>query len=278
MFYARYCRQFGDSKYLSGTSLYGDDLSIEDVQSWLAEEEYGYYNLVNNVFFRETKYVYEYGALNEYYGYRHIRNRKFRLALTLGCARGDDVEPLAGNIDNYLAVEPAEKWWRPTIGGKPARFVKPSTSGDIPCGAGEVDLTVCLGVLHHIPNVTHVVNEISRASAPSALFLLREPVSTMGDWRRPRPGLTKNERGFPLAWLDKTLTNAGFLIERRALCMFPLTSRLGKLFRRNAYSNSGFVLLDRLFSVATKWNYHYHRDNVFKKVAPASVFYILRKG
>lgn len=263
-----------DNAYFSGEKVWGDDLTIEGIKAWYAEEETGYYDQVVS---RNTEYVYGYAALNEYHGYRHIRDRHFHRALALGCARGDDVEPLAESVDEYLAVEPAEKWWRPTIGGKPARFVKPIPSGDIPCDAGEVDLTISLGVLHHIPNVTHVINEISRVSAPNALFLLREPISTMGDWRKPRVGLTKNERGFPLSWLDERLTQAGFEFKRRASCMFPITPRLGKLFGVQAYSKEIFVMLDKLMSDATIWNYQYHRDTMLKKLSPACIFYILRK-
>jgi hypothetical protein len=266
-----------DSAYFSGEKVVGDDLSIEGIRDWYVEEESGYYDLVNSVLFKDTGYFYEYDMLNEYYGYRHIRNRHFHRALAFGCARGDDVEPISENVDEYLAVEPSEKWWSPSIGGKPARFVKPSVSGEIPCGAGEIDLTVCLGVLHHIPNVTHVINEISRVSASSASFILREPISSMGDWRKPRVGLTKKERGFPLKWLDHRLADAGFEVQHRALCMFPITPRLGKMFGMGAYSNRSFVILDQLMSAAMSWNYHYHRDTLFKKLAPSSVFYVLRK-
>lgn len=265
------------NKYLSGLALYGDNLSTDDIRAWYAVEESGYYDLVTNIFFKDAEYTYEYAALNEYHGYRHIRGRHFRRALALGCARGDDVAPFADNVDEFLAIEPVEKWWAPSIGGKRAKFVKPSLAGDIPCGEGKIDLVVCLGILHHIPNVTHVISEIARVSATGAYFLMREPISTMGDWRKPRAGLTKNERGFHLMWFEETLLRAGFRIERRAFCMFPTTVRLGKLFNTNAYAHRTFVIQDHLVSSIMSWNYHYHRDNLFKKLAPGSVFYVLRK-
>ncbi len=266
-----------DSVYFSGHKVYGDDMSLNDIEKWYSDEENGYYNLINTVYFKDRDYVYQYHALNEYHGYRHIRDRRYRRVLALGCARGDDVAPISANADEYFAIEPAEKWWSPTIGGKPAQFVKPNVSGDIRCRSGEVDLTICLGVLHHIPNVTHVINEISRVSSRNGRFILREPISTMGDWRKPRIGLTKNERGFPIKWLDNRLSEAGFVFERRAFCVFPLTAILGKLFGVSAYSSRGLVALDHIMGGLTLWNYHYHRDSLFKKIGPTSAFYILRK-
>jgi len=263
--------------YLSGKKLYGDDFGPEELKNWYEDEELGYYNLVHDSSDDETEYAYGYSALNEHYAYRFIRDKHYHRALTLGCARGDDVEPISKNVGEFLALEPAEKWWRPTIGEASANFVKPEVSGDIICKTGSIDLTVCLGVLHHIPNVTHVINEIARVSKSGAIFVLREPVSTMGDWNNPRRGLTKNERGFPLSWLDDTLTRAGFEAEHRALCMFPATPRIGSLLKVSAYARRDLVILDKLFSTVTRWNYHYHRDKPFKKIAPANVFYVLRK-
>jgi SAM-dependent methyltransferase len=264
-------------KYFSGLALYGDDFTVEEIAAWYATEENGYFNLVESVFFKDQEYVYEYAAANEHYGYRHIRSRQFRRALAFGCARGDDVAPIAGNVDEFVAIEPAEKWWHSSIGGKPANYIKPCMSGEIPYAANEFDLTICLGVLHHIPNVTHVISEIARVSAPGALLLLREPICTMGDWRKQRVGLTQNERGFPLQWLESTLRNAGFSIRKRALYAFPLTPRLARVFGLLPFNNNFFVILDQLFSCLTSWNYRYHRDTLFRKLAPSNVFYVLEK-
>ena len=266
-----------DAACFSGEKVYGDDLSLEGIKQWYADEELGYFNLKKGTSPEDSDYVYAYAALNEYHAYRYLRDHRFKTALALGCARGDDVEPLAGVVEAYIAIEPAEKWWRPTIGGKPARFVKPSVSGDIPCATGEIDLAISLGVLHHIANVTHVINEIARVCAKDAILVLREPISTMGDWRKPRVGLTKHERGFPLAWLDGRLAAAGFAVVRRRFCMFPLVSLAGRRLGINPYSNNSFVVFDHILCALTRWNYHYHRDNVFKKLGPGSIFYLLRK-
>jgi 2-polyprenyl-3-methyl-5-hydroxy-6-metoxy-1,4-benzoquinol methylase len=156
--------------------------------------------------------------------------------------------------------------------------MKPAISGDISLPDNAADLATCLGVLHHIPNASHVLREIARVMKPGGIFLIREPILTMGDWRKPRRGLTRNERGFPLAWLDQKLSAAGFRVVRRRLCMFPGTKRLGRALRLDPiYNNRLLTALDWLASSMFAWNLHYHRDTMVKKVAPGSVFYVLEK-
>lgn len=267
-----------ENQYFSGQKLYGDDLSFEGIQKWYAEEETGYFDLVQNNYFKGSEYVYEYGALNEVHAFRYIRGRRFGSALALGCARGDDVAPLAPYVDKFFAIEPAEKWWRSEIGGTPAQYLKPSVVGDIQLDAGTIDISISLAVLHHIPNVSHVIGEISRVSTKGALFVLREPISSMGDWRKPRLGLTKNERGLPLPWLDACLEKSGFEPRYRSLCMFPLTSKIASFFGKKAYQNEKIVQIDKLICSTFGWNYFYHRNSIRKKLGPGCIFSVLEKA
>ena len=67
-------------------------------------------------------------------------------------------------------------------------------------------------------------------------------------------------------------------VVRRRLCMFPLTKRLGRVLGSGpVYNSKVLTFADALASRAFAWNLHYHRDTVFKKVAPGSVFYVLEK-
>ena len=217
-----------EREYFQGERVYGDDFSPAQIKEWYHQEETGYYDLTKS----HAAYSYGYHALNELHGFACLYERAFDCCMALGCARGDDVAPLAPRVRKFIAIEPAEQWWSDTIGGTPASFIKPAVSGDISLPRSVVDLATCLGVLHHIPNASHVLREIARVMRPGGLFLIREPILTMGDWRKPRPGLTRNERGFPLAWLDENVTRAGFRIVRRRLCMFPGTKRLARSRRR----------------------------------------------
>jgi hypothetical protein len=109
-------------------------------------------------------------------------------------------------------------------------------------------------------------------------MILREPVCTLGDWRTPRRGLTSNERGFPPTWFDGKMSALRLRIVRKRYCSFPLTSRLARLLHLEpGYNNRSLVRLDSWLSWLTKWNLHYHRDSIFKKIAPTDVAYILEK-
>lgn len=253
--------------------MYGDDFDEAAIKRWFVQEESGYFQLAQSY----GSYVYSYHALNQLNAFRFLMGR-YPTCLAMGCARGDDVAPLAAKVDRFVAIEPAEKWWASEINGTPADYMKPSIKGAIPLAKASVDLVVCLGVLHHIPNVTYVFSEMARVLRPGGTMVLREPICTMGDWRKPRPGLTANERGFPPGWIDSKASQWGLQVVRQTYCCFPLTARLARLFHlQGTYNSKALVRLDYLMSWLMQWNLHYHRDSVFKKIAPLDIMYILRK-
>jgi len=108
--------------------------------------------------------------------------------------------------------------------------------GDIPMRGESADLVICLGVLHHIPNVSHVFAEMARVLRPVAKMVVREPICSMGDWRRPRRGLTRNERGIPSGWNRVTSQIHGLKTLRASPCHFPLTDRVAKMFGAKTYT------------------------------------------
>jgi SAM-dependent methyltransferase len=259
--------------YFAGRKLYGDDFSSDLIRKWFEDEEEAYFNLAQDIS------EYQYHVFNLYYGYRHLRNLHFDTCLAIGCSDGDDVKPLSCQVKRYVALEPAEKWWRNEIGGKPALFVKPLPTGEINLDDATIDLAVCLGVMHHIPNVSFVIKEIARVLRPEGLLILREPIFSMGDWRLPRKGLTKRERGIPPHLLLEMLTAAGLTIIHEVPCMVPLTPRLAHLMGiKNAYNSKAMVVLDRVLSLLLKWNMRYHRTNILRKLAPTSLFVVAQRN
>ena len=86
---------------------------------------------------------------------------------------------------------PSDAFTRQRVFGVPCHYVKPVESGNLPFDDACFDLLTCFGVLHHIPNVSHVVGELARCLKPGGYALMREPVISMGDWRQPRAGLTR---------------------------------------------------------------------------------------
>ena len=267
---------------ISGDTLYGDNFSSDHIQEWYDSEVNGYFDLLTKhykVTNSDSQYNYEYDALNKFHAIGKLRKRQFGTCLALGCAAGDDIAPLGKVVERFIAIEPAEQWWRNEIGGKPATFLKPSAVGDIALNSATVDLATSFGVLHHIPNVSHVVAEIARVLRPGGLFVLREPISSMGDWRKLRPGLTANERGLPVDWFEAVASATGFKIAARRVCMFgPLSTITRKLGISLPYAKMPIVKLDWLVSEAFRWNSRYWRDTFSKKLAPSSAFWILERA
>ena len=266
---------------LDGRLLYGDDFDVEEIQRWYNDEERGFYDLATahyGVTSEGGDYDYEYDALNRFHAFRYLSRFKFERCLAFGCARGDDVAPLAPVVDEFIGIEPVEEWWSDNIRGKPAHFMKPSVRGDIDLPSESVDLVTSLGVLHHIPNVTHVMAELARLLRPGGYFVLREPISWMGDWRRARPGLTTNERGLPLTWIEQTTAKVGLHPVRLRLCQFnALEIAFKRVGLHDLTRSMGFVRFDYCVSLAMSWNVRYRRESFFTKLAPSSVFGIFRR-
>jgi SAM-dependent methyltransferase len=255
---------------LSGARLYGDDFAPAEIGAWFEAEQQGYHGLVGE---RPEARPYEYAALNDFHAFDFLRRQRFDTCVALGCAWGDDVAPLAPVVQRFVAIEPAREWWRDEIAGRPARYVAPAPSGAVDIPSHSADLAVSLGVLHHIPNVSAVVTEMARVLKSGGLFVLREPVNSMGDWRQPRTGLTAHERGIPRRWLRGTLEAAGFSVERDRPCMFGPLPRVWPM----PYASKAGVLADAVLSTATQWNTHYWQDRIWKKLAPSSVFMVARR-
>jgi SAM-dependent methyltransferase len=263
------------SEFLTGDRLYGDDFTPTQIAQWFDDEQHGYFDLVE----AGGRNEYGYDEINRVHGFSALGGQHFKLCIALGCADGADVVPMAPQIDRFYCVEPARQWWKDSLNGTPAQYVAPVPSGDLALPDGAADLAISLGVLHHIPNVSHVLKEIARVLRPGGTFVLREPISWMGDWRNPRRGLTKNERGLPLPWLDATMQSLGFVAVRKRLCFFsPLRAVAGRLGLDVPYNRGWYVKLDRALSIIMSFNVRYARRSFWEKCAPSCVFTVYRKA
>lgn len=258
----------------SGERLYGDDFSPEQVRDWHEDEREAYADLGAKDL---GSYTYVYHALNAVHGFRYLPRRRFSRALGIGSAYGDEFAPIADRVDDVTIIEPSESFVKDDAHGIPARWVKPEVDGTFPFEDNSFDLVTCLGVLHHIPNVTHVVNEIYRCMRPDGWALVREPVVSMGDWRYPRPGLTKRERGIPLALFRNMLAEAGFSVVHESPCVFPLVPKLWHLFGREAFNSEFGTRLDSILSRILRPNLQYHANTFVKKFRPVAVYCVLTR-
>lgn len=261
-------------KYFSGNFVYGDDFDVDQLNKWFETEKDWYFDFVN----ASARYTYDSAALNILQFGGLLKQNKFDKCLVLGSGPGYELKDVAKSVSKFFIIEPGQGWWRDNIWGVPSEFVLPHPEGNIAFGCDMFDLIICLGVLHHIANPSHVLSEISRVAKPKTICILREPIRTMGDWRLRKTGssISPNERGFPLEWLRDSILRSKFNIVSEALCDFPLVRRL-RHFGIEPYNNKLLSTLDEVACNIFKWNYHYHRDTLCKKIGPGAVCFVLEK-
>ena len=258
---------------LDGLEVYGDDFTEPEIDKWFADEAEAYVELYAS----NPSYEYEYESVNVRHGFRHLGDRRFRHVLGLGSAYGDELGPIADRIDHLTIIESSKKYEQAPVLDIPIEWIPAQPCGDIAIGNAAIDLTVCFGVLHHIPNVGHVINEVSRVTAPGGFVLIREPIISMGDFTRPRPGLTPHERGIPHKYLMQRFSETGFEVLHSTPCFFSLTSALGKAINSSVYSSSTVVRADQILSSLFQRNTRYTSRTAWQKVRPTSRFYVLRR-
>lgn len=262
------------ASYRDGARLYGDDLNAEQIAQWYEDEQEGYANL--GAADRES-YQYVYHALNRHHGFRFLPHRRFHDVLGFGSAYGHEFRPLLDRIDRLTIVDPSAAFSSTELDGIPVSYRRPQTSGILDFENNSFDLITCLGVLHHVPNVTFVVRELYRCLRPEGFALLREPIVSMGDWTKPRPGLTRHERGIPLPLFRSAIRDAGFRIVAENLCVFrPLTILWSRLFGA-PYNSSAATRLDAVLSRMFHWNWTYHTDSHLGKFRPSAAYFVLSK-
>jgi len=262
------------TEYFAGTKLYGDDFSAKDIEAWFKDETDAYAELGAK---DRSTYHYAYTALNEHHGYRFLPPGPIEHALGLGSAYGDEFLPIADRLRRITILDPSDSFSTDHVAGVPCRHVKPRTNGDMPFDRETFDLITCFGVLHHIANISHVMAECHRCLRPRGIFLVREPITSMGDWRRPRAGLTKRERGIPVKIFHDIIAKAGFRIRRRGFCVFPVITKLATAVGIAPFNHRSLTALDSIVSLAFSWNDRYHRTRVIEKFGPQALYFVLEK-
>jgi hypothetical protein len=99
----------------------------------------------------------------------------------------------------------------------------------------------------------------------------------MGDWRLPRRGLTPRERGIPLPYFQRIFTDMSVTVIKMMPWNFPLVEIGASMLHVDAYNSFVLTRLDSMICKLFAWNYRYHRTNIFQKLAPRSIFIVLRK-
>jgi SAM-dependent methyltransferase len=252
---------------LEGKRLYGDEFSGDEVAAWFADEREATTEI------RGPDWQYKYHALNQFHGYERLPNRRFSNVLSLGGGDGSELLPLIDTLDAVTILEPSQNL-RPAIN---AQYVFPKTDGSMPFPDNTFDLVTCLSVLHHIPNVSRVIREIYRCADAGGFVLLREPTISMGDWRKPREGVSKHERGIPLHLMRQLIQDVGFkVISERKFCFAPMMY-LNRKLKKNLYDSRFMLRLDSMLCKLPIWTRKYHAKTALEKFRPSGVFYVLTK-
>ncbi len=259
--------------YYSGRKLFGDDFGLEEIREWYGLEENACYEIYDQGRSRMPNNDY----LHWQCGYsRTLQNRtSLGKVLGLGSGNGEEFRPVRRWIDHLCIVESAEGYFH---NDATTTYAKARVDGSLDFPDGSFDTAVNIAVLHHIPNVSHVLGELFRVLKPGGFCLVKEPITTLGAWHLPRkPGLAPCERGFPRILLEEMLRRAGFEIVHKTYFEFPPLRHLRDRGRIDIYNSKFWTGLDRLCCKLTDWNYRYHRVNWFQKLAPSYVFLVLRK-
>ncbi len=266
------------NEYLKGEKLIGDDFNLAQIEEWYKDEAEAYADLGSN---KKEEYVYEYHNINIVHGFSKIDQKKvFDKVLGIGAAYGNEFEPIAGRIKELHILEPSEQLVSTEIFGLKPIYKKPSVDGTIDYPDNTFDLITCFGVLHHIPNISHVLLELNRILKPGGQLLVREPIISMGDWNGPRKGLTKRERGIPVKIYKNIIAKIGFEVKSSSYC-FALSSvldrKIGHLLKKPIHSYLGYVYFDKFFSNLFAWNLRYHATKPYQRIAPQNIYFVLQK-
>ena len=265
-------------KYLEGTALIGDDYSLSEITSWYNDEKEGYAGLVD---LDLENGIYPYHAMNRVHCFNYLpKDQQFDNALGLGSAFGQEFLPLSNRITKLTILEPSANLRSDDLNGLKPAYLTPNISGKIDFPDHTFDLITSFGVLHHIPNVSFVVQELLRVLAPGGYLLVREPIVSMGDWRQPRHGLTQRERGIPVHLFDRLFNRPEVEVVNKnyLTCMSSfIQAKLGFLFPRKLISYQAYIYVDKWLAALLRWNIRYHHSKFQHKLAPQNVAYVIRK-
>lgn len=267
---------------IDGTHLVGDDFNIEQLQRWFVEEQEAFYegdagNSEEDPWYTYMRYV------NDVLGFSAIEKRvdPIRNMLVLGPGSGKEMEQFAAkNPECQLHFLEASNNFQQILRERfvNSNIVLPQYSGDIALADNSQDAVCAFSVLHHIPNVSKVIAEIGRVTQAGGLLMIREPCSSMGDWRGPRSA-TPNERGISRKLIIKFAEQAGFVIEHKptAIILEPFNKVLKKTVGFWWISFRALYIMDRVASGLLSLNDCYWRDTFWRKCGPSSYFYLFKK-
>lgn len=264
----------------TGRKLAGDDYSRAQIEVWLDQEREAYFAHDQDGEMSSTDPWYSYMRyVNDKMILNSIINGKIKCKrmLIIGPGAGEEVVDLSGKRPDIelTFVEASESFQKILKKRFPGSIVQaPEPDGSIDMPNAYYDVVLTLSVLHHIANVTCLIEEISRLLSPGGHFYVREPCSSMGDWRYPRSA-TPNERGISKKFMMGACRKQNLVpIYRPVPILFePLNRFVMKRFPNLPINFRVLMVFDRLLSFLVSFNDYYWRDTLLKKIGPSSYQY-----
>ncbi|MDA1307283.1 MAG: class I SAM-dependent methyltransferase [Acidobacteria bacterium] len=266
--------------FRSGRVLAGDDLRGEALARWYAQEKEAYFEEgadsgVTDPWYAYMRYV------NDRLVFHHVAQRAPGTILFLGAADGIEAADFHRRHPEWrLAFIESSDSFRAALTQRfpGAEVREPSLDGRMPFADGSVDVVCAFSVLHHIANVTDVLRETARILSPGGAFFVREPCSSMGDWRRARSA-TPNERGISREWMLTSARAVGLQVASRPVPVVfePINKMLVRTIGYRVIPQPLLYVVDRFISSALAFNDHYWRDTPLKKLGPSSYLFTFQK-
>lgn len=275
----------------NGCALAGDDYDQEKLKRWYAVEAETEYDVINNnsaPLIGEEKgndVWHQYARMvNENLGFSKMvfdKNASISL-LVLGPASGEEIEKFVDEHKeiNLNFIEASQSYQSILRKKYPeSNIFAPSISGDIELEDGTQNVVIAFSVLHHIANVSFVLSEIFRVMAKNGFLLIREPCSSMGDWRYHRKLPSLNERGISYSWMMKKAKEVGFVTMCKPVPILyaPFHTFLNRTHLGDFLPLNWYYFIDRTVSYAARICDYYWRDVFYKKFGPSSYFYVFLK-
>lgn len=259
-------------------NLKGNEFNPEQIKKWYDEEE-EWHNQFPEGRNEADDYWIIYEVFNRKYAIdKYAKLTKESKVLSFGCAEGSDTAKLYREYGFKLyGIESSEKLIEAFKNNFPkAGIEKAAIEGDINYPSDFFDYVFCFGVLHHIPNVSKVLNEFHRVLKTGGVAIIREPVCWMYSGKTRPADLSPNERGIPVSFFRQEFEKMNFeILEIHKSYYKPLMH-----FLRKSKFLSGFpdamYFTDR-FLCSLPDTGKYYPETFADRLSASSAYYCIRK-
>ena len=258
--------------------LSGNDFTNEEIEKWYAEEE-EYHNQFTGGRNEADEYWPVYEEFNKRYAInKHVKFTKETKVLSFGCAEGSDTAKLYKEHKFKLfGLEASEQLTNAFKKGFPdAGIVKASIDGKIDYPSDFFNYIFCFGVLHHIPNVSFVLEEFHRVLKKNGIAIIREPVCWMYTGKVRPKALSPNERGIPVDFFKEEFQKLNFeILDIRKSYYKPLMHIIRKANFLSKFPGLMYLIDNISCRIPSVSNYY--NKSILDRFTANCAYYVVRK-